>query len=104
MRALTFPLVLLCSIFASSCGIFPRRHHSEQALDVRRVVLYQNGVGYFERRGTVKGDSVRLRIRPHQIADVLKSLTVVDLGTGHAINVALPMEDTAARRICMRRP
>ena len=33
-------------------------------LGVTRVVLYQNGVGYFERQGNVDGDTLRLRVRP----------------------------------------
>ena len=66
-------------------------------LKVTRAVLYQNGIGYFERQGTVEGQEIRLRILPAQIADVLKSLTVVDLGTGRAVNIALPVEKTRAR-------
>jgi hypothetical protein len=62
-------------------------------------VLYQNGIGYFERQGRVDGNSIKLRILPQQIADVLKSLTVVDLGTGRAINVALPVEKTRVRQL-----
>ncbi len=48
-------------------------------LHVSRAVLYQNGIGYFERHGRVEGSVLRLRILPQQIADVLKSLTVVAL-------------------------
>ncbi|MBI2897416.1 MAG: DUF4139 domain-containing protein [Deltaproteobacteria bacterium] len=47
-------------------------------LSLRRVVLFQNGLGYFERRGTMEGRSVDLSVRPDQVDDVLKSLTVVD--------------------------
>ena len=42
-------------------------------LPVTRVALYQNGVGYFERRGEVVGDIITLRARhtPHT-SDVAK--------------------------------
>ena len=52
-------------------------------LPVRRVVLFKHGVGYFERRGTVAGDrAVELAFRASEMNDVLKSLTVLDLGEG----------------------
>lgn len=61
-------------------------------LPISKVVLYQNGVGYFERRGTVKGEAVELRVRPDQINDVLKSLSVLDLSGGVPSSVSLPVE------------
>ncbi len=61
-------------------------------LPVTKVVLYQNGVGYFERHGTVRGRDVELRVRPDQINDVLKSLTVLDLSGSVAASVSLPVE------------
>ncbi|MBM4342193.1 MAG: hypothetical protein FJ100_02315 [Deltaproteobacteria bacterium] len=61
-------------------------------LPVTKVVLYQNGVGYFERRGTVVGKDLELRVRPDQINDVLKSLTVLDLSGSVASSVSLPVE------------
>jgi len=73
-------------------------------LKVSRAVLYQNGIGYFERQGKVKGDQIKLRILPDQIADVLKSLTVVDLNSGRAVNVALPVEKTQHRRLAALPP
>lgn len=47
------------------------------ALSLRRVVLYQNGIGYFERSGEVRDPIYRLRLRSHEIDDVLKSLVVI---------------------------
>jgi hypothetical protein len=63
-------------------------------LPVTRAVLYQNGIGYFERRGKVSGDHFTISVRRDQVADFLKSLTVVDLSTGgRAVAVALPVEN-----------
>ena len=47
------------------------------SLALRRVVLYQNGIGYFERSGEVRQPVYRLRLRSHEIDDVLKSLVVI---------------------------
>ncbi len=52
-------------------------------LPVHRVVLYKNGVGYFEHLGKVVGDeSVRIDFTSGQLNDVLKSLTILDLSGG----------------------
>src|SRR5260370_17208058 len=49
-------------------------------LPVRRVVLYKNGVGYFEHLGRVRGSQdVHVDFTSAQLNDVLKSLTVLDL-------------------------
>lgn len=61
-------------------------------LPITRVVLYRNGVGYFERRGRVRGNLLHLRIRHDQVMDVLKSLTVVDTRSGNTVTVSLPAE------------
>jgi hypothetical protein len=54
-----------------------------QTLPLRRVILYSNGVAYFERRGTVTGRAeINLSFKQSQIDDVLKSLVVLDLGKG----------------------
>lgn len=70
---------------------------SEAQLPVTRVVLYQNGIGYFERKGKLKGNMLTLQIRPSQINDLLKSLTVIDRSKGRAMSVSLPLEKTSAQ-------
>jgi len=64
-------------------------------LPISRVALYQNGVGYFERVGVVEGEELTLRIRPDQINDILKSLTVIDLGEGRPVSISLPVDKNA---------
>lgn len=53
---------------------------SATPVQLRRVVLYQNGVGYFEREGRVENGRVALRLAPHEVDDVLTTLTVVERG------------------------
>ncbi len=56
---------------------------AEAPLPVKRVVLYKNGVGYFEHRGESRGEGgVAIELPSAQLDDVLKSLTVIDLGDG----------------------
>ncbi len=66
-------------------------------LKISKVVLYQNGIGYFERRGNVTGDKLELRVRPDQVNDVLKSLAVLDFSGGQTSSVGLPVERNSAR-------
>jgi len=48
-------------------------------LPVRKVVLYKNGVGYFEHAGTVNGNQrVSVDFTSAQLNDVLQSLTALD--------------------------
>jgi hypothetical protein len=52
-------------------------------LPVKRVVLYKNGIGYFEHSARVRGNQeLGIDFTTGQLNDVLKSLTVVDLGDG----------------------
>jgi len=52
-------------------------------LPIHRVILYSNGVAYFERRGAVAGRAeINLPFKQSQVDDVLKSLLVLDLGKG----------------------
>ena len=54
-----------------------------EVLPVRKVVLYKNGVGYFERSGELRaGDTARLDFKASDMNDVLKSLTIVDRSGG----------------------
>jgi hypothetical protein len=57
-------------------------------LPVQRVVLYKNGVGYFEHSARVRGkQELNIDFTTSQLNDVLKSLTVVDLGEGRISSV-----------------
>lgn len=65
---------------------------TESSLELDRVVLYRNGIGYFERRGEVKGDALVIKVRKDQVNDLLKSLTVVDRRSGQAVSVSMPLD------------
>src|SRR5258708_1735983 len=59
-----------------------------EKLPVRRVVLYKNGIGYFEHTGRVVGNqALKIDFTSAQLNDVLKSLTVVDLNGGQIAGV-----------------
>src|SRR5207248_3459612 len=69
-------------------------------LPIRRVVLYKNGVGYFEHLGRVRGSQdVHIDFTSAQLNDVLKSLTVLDLSGGRITGVDYNSEAPLARRL-----
>jgi hypothetical protein len=86
----------LCVCLLFSSAIFAqdnpvkqsKRGHELEAstsgsLPVRKVILYKNGVGYFEHTGRVQGSQdFGIEFTTAQLNDVLKSLTLVDLNGG----------------------
>ena len=75
------------------------RSESASRLPVAQVVLFNSGVGFFQREGEVEGDThVDLSFQVQDINDLLKSLVVQDLGGGQVSSVALdspaPIERT----------
>ena len=83
MKRRLLTLLVLCS------AILPVwAQTATEKLPVRRVVLYKNGVGYFEHTGRVHGDQdLRIEFTSSQLNDVLKSLTVLDLNGGRITGV-----------------
>jgi len=81
----------------SSSGSSSTSGEDAARLPVTRVVLYKNGVGYFEHSGHVRDNQdVNIDFTTAQLNDVLKSLTVLDLGkgriTGVSYNSTAPLE------------
>lgn len=91
--ATTFTAILVCSVLAAcTSGQRVKYPTTDQQLRLDRVVLYRNGVGYFERTGPVDGNLLRLKVRKDQVNDLLKSLTIVDRSTGKALSVSMPLD------------
>jgi hypothetical protein len=69
----------------------PRPIQTDAALG--RVVIYRNGVAYFERRALVHGDHFALEVPAERLDDFLKSLSVVDAKSGKPVPVSFPTLD-----------
>ncbi len=86
---------LLFLVFTSLAGCAGRRPlPTVDDLELDTVVLYRNGIGYFERHGKVDEDVLRLKVRKDQVNDLLKSLTVVD-EDGQAVSVSMPLDPSS---------
>jgi hypothetical protein len=60
-----------------------------------RIVIYRNGVAYFERFANVPGSELHLAVPGDKVDDFLKSLTVVDAVTGEPTPIAYPTDAPA---------
>ena len=57
-----------------------------------RVVVYRNGVAYFERYADVDGDALHLQVPADKVDDFLKSLTVSDARTNSPEPIVYPTD------------
>ncbi|NUO50545.1 MAG: DUF4139 domain-containing protein [Polyangiaceae bacterium] len=55
-----------------------------------RIVVYRNGVAYYERTAEVDGDTLELKVPADKVDDFLKSLTVIDAETQKPAPIAYP--------------
>jgi len=98
MRSLRIAMgwVVLSSLSFGQASILTTGTADSARLPVTRVILYKNGVGYFEHSGHVRGSQDVNVDFTAQLNDVLKSLTVLDLGkgriTGVSYNSTAPLE------------
>ncbi|MGA8183212.1 MAG: DUF4139 domain-containing protein [Terriglobia bacterium] len=93
--------LIAASLFASLCLVVsapaqtrkpgppePAANSSAAALPLRRVILYKNGIGYFEHSTQVKGSrELHIDFTTGQLNDALASLTATDLGGGHITSI-----------------
>jgi hypothetical protein len=82
-------LVLPLTLGLGGCATtLPRPIESNAALG--KVVVYRNGVAYFERYAAIRGSQLKLRVPSERLDDLLKSLTVVDARSGKPVPVSFP--------------
>jgi hypothetical protein len=97
MRRLAVACLIACPLVIFVSAQAPASVPAEVPLPIRRVVLFKTGIGYFEHLGDVRNrQDVTIRFNSPQLDDVLKSLTVLDLGKGQiagiTYNSTAPME------------
>jgi hypothetical protein len=84
----------------SSSGQSSSAAEAAARLPVTRVILYKNGVGYFEHAGQVRdSQDVNVDFTTAQLNDVLKSLTVLDLGKGRITGISYNSNAPLERRL-----
>src|SRR6476469_3764715 len=82
-------------LLAAALGACGPKHASFVKVDevaLGRVVVYRNGVAYYERRATVSGGVLTVSVPRDRVDDFLKSLTVTDAISKQPLPVSIPRE------------
>ncbi len=82
--------MLAAALAAAGCLKAQPRHVEGGVLG--RVVIYRNGVAFYERRAEVIDGTVSVNVPRERVDDFLKSLTVVDPATGKPLAVTIPRQ------------
>ncbi len=68
----------------------------QSELPIKRVVVYRNGVAYFERSGHVERDEVHFQMRQAEVGDFLATLAVMEQGGSSVRSAAFPLQGPAS--------
>ncbi len=105
-----YRLLVIVSIFLLTAGVLADLPaHGQQPdgpdaagvkVPVKRVVLFNSGVGYFEHQGQVEGETtVDLKFNVDDVNDLLKSMVVQDLGGGQVSTVTYGSRDPITKTL-----
>lgn len=86
-------LLTLLAPFVFGCSATTTYVDSDTTLG--RIVVYRNGVAYYERTAEVSGDTLELKVPADKVDDFLKSLTVIDAATKKPAPIAYPTRPNA---------
>ncbi|MBN1834707.1 MAG: hypothetical protein JW820_02590, partial [Spirochaetales bacterium] len=85
---------------SAASGAGPAAEVSAVEIPLSKVVLFSSGVGYFQREGTVEGDSsLELSFRSRDVNDLLKSLIARDFDGGQVAAVNYASRDPITRTL-----
>jgi hypothetical protein len=63
----------------------------ESGLGLKRIVIYRNGVGYYERQGKVDAEEVTFKVRHEKVGDFLATLAVIEQGGSSVRSASFPV-------------
>jgi hypothetical protein len=81
--------LLVTAVTSAGCSAVPAV--DADGLPLKKVVVYRNGVGYFERAGKVDADRVAFRVRKNEIGDFLATLAVLERGGSSVRSASFPL-------------
>jgi hypothetical protein len=89
---------------AAIAGCGPKHASFVKVDDVAlgRVVIYRNGVAYYERRATVMGGTLTVSVPRDRVDDFLKSLTIVDAISRKPLPVSIPRQQDDGAFLVMK--
>ena len=86
------------AIVASLLGGCARDPVVSSNVPLKRVVVYRNGVAYFERAGHVEESEVRFKMKESEVGDFLATLAVSERGGSSVRSAAFPLKDEEAEK------
>ena len=89
MRTTALTALLLTCGLTAACGTYASHVEADDAA-LGRVVVYRNGIAFYERTAQVTDGRLSLTVPGDKINDFLKSLTVKDAKTGETLPVSFP--------------
>lgn len=78
------------ALLVAGCGAGTTTAVRSDQAALGRVVVYRNGVAYYERRAEVTDNRLVVRVPSDKIDDFLKSMTIVDDATGKPLPISFP--------------
>lgn len=78
------------TLTATACGSYTSHVEAPENAALGRVVVYRNGIAYYERKARVEEGKVTLTVPHDKVDDFLKSLTIEDALTRKPLPVAYP--------------
>jgi len=95
-------LALCCSLMATAFAtcVAAAADEKPSPLPLKKVVLFNSGVGFFEHKADVEGDAkVDLKFNVGDINDLLKSMVLQDLGGGKVSTVTYGSMDPITKTL-----
>ena len=90
---------LVVALLCAPCSASAQQRPAAE-LPVSRIVLFNSGVGYFQREGQVNGNArIDLKFPSDDINDLLKSMIVQDLNGGQITTVSYDNSDPIDRSL-----
>jgi hypothetical protein len=83
---------ILAIVCLAGCGCAIAPAVTAPGLALKKVVIYRNGVGYFERGGRVQSDRVQFRVRKDEVGDFLATLAVLEKGGSSVRSASFPLD------------
>ena len=102
VRCLARSIAVVLSLAAASLPSFARAEEpmSRASVPLKRIVLFNSGVGFFEHAADIEGDAqVELKFNVENVNDLLKSMVLQDLGGGHISTVTYGSRDPITKTL-----
>jgi Carboxypeptidase regulatory-like domain len=92
-RRLLFAALFVVSLPAATSGCLSSRRGHVDGGELGRVVIYRNGVAFYERNARIEDGRMTVRVPRDKVDDFLKSLTVVESATNRPLAVTIPRRE-----------